>query len=147
MLPNGTLPAGLWACALIVLGLGAACAGGAEREPPAARNARVACSERIVDGDSPQIFSCAPDGSDHRQLTASGYNVTPAWSWDGARVVFASNIGGGAMEIWTMDAGGANQQQLTFATPGGNFTPAESPDGARIAFSSLRHEVDIPRCG
>ena len=116
----------------------------AECEQTTVHNGRVACSERIVGGDSSQIFSYAPDGSDRRPLTASGYNIMPSWSWDGARMLFASNIGGGAMEIWTTDADGAHPQQLTFNTPGGNFTPVESPDGSRIAFSSLRREVGHP---
>ena len=114
------------------------------REQTTVRNGRVACSERIVGGDASQIFSYAPDGSDRRPLTASGYNIMPSWSWDGARMLFASNMGGGAMEIWTTDADGAHPQQLTFNTPGGNFTAVESPDGSRIAFSSLRRAVGHP---
>jgi Tol biopolymer transport system component len=110
------------------------------------RNGRVACSERIVGGDSSQIFSYAADGGDRRQLTAGGYNIMPSWSWDGSRILFASDRGGGAMrmEIWTMDADGANKRQLTFDTAGGNFTPVESPDGLRIAFSSVRAGVGHP---
>ena len=40
----------------------------AECEQTTVHNGRVACSERIVGGDSSQIFSYAPDGSDRRPL-------------------------------------------------------------------------------
>ena len=52
----------------------------------------------------------------------------PSWSWDGERILFSSNLGGGAVEIWVMDANGGNKRQLTFGTQGGNFTPVESVD-------------------
>ncbi|MCH8284428.1 MAG: PD40 domain-containing protein [Chloroflexi bacterium] len=108
------------------------------------RNGRIACSERIVGGRQSTIFTYAPDGSDRRALTTSGYNIMPSWSWDGRRILFSSNLGGAAVEIWVMDADGGNKRQLTFDTPGGSFTPVESPDGTRIAYSSMRRSVGHP---
>ena len=107
-------------------------------------NGRVACSERIVGGSESAIFTYASDGSDRRILTTSGYNIMPSWSWDGRRILFSSNLGGAAAEIWVMDADGGNKRQLTSGTQGGNFTPVESPDGTQIGFSSLRRSVGHP---
>jgi len=57
------------------------------------------------------------------------------WTPDG-RIVFASNRGGN-VDLWTSDADGANERQLTFG-PGSNTYPAVSPDGRFIVFSSTR---------
>ncbi len=86
--------------------------------------------------DSSQIFTFAPDGSDRRALTTSGYNVMPGWSRDGRRIHFSAN-----RELWVMNADGGERRQPTFDTPGGNFTPVESPDGRRIAFSGQRARI------
>ena len=112
--------------------------------PVAFRNGRVVCSERIVGGVESQIFSYAADGGDRQQLTSAGYNIMPSWSRDGTRILFTSNLGGGAMEIWLMDPDSGNKRQLTFGTRGGNFTPVESPDGSYIAFSGLRTDIGHP---
>ena len=114
------------------------------RPPSSYHNGRVACSERIVGGSESAIFTYASDGSDRRMLTTSGYNIMPSWSWDGRRILFSSNLGGAAAEIWVMDADGGNKRQLTFGTQGGNFTPVESPDGTRIGFSGMRRSVGHP---
>ena len=141
----------VWLPLLTLATLVAACSEAGEdaatpQTAAALRNGQVACSQRIVGGDSSQIFSYAGDGSERRALTTSGYNIMPSWSWDGSRILFGSDRGDGPMrmEIWTMDANGANKRQLTFDTAGGNFTPVESPDGARVAFSGLRASVGHP---
>lgn len=112
------------------------------------QNGRITCSERITQTpqdrqlgktDS-QIFSYNKDGDDRKQLTSSGFNIMPSWSYDGKRIFFSSNMGkGNTQEIWMMNVDGSNKRQLTFNTLGGNFTPEESPDGRHIAFSSARN--------
>jgi eukaryotic-like serine/threonine-protein kinase len=67
----------------------------------------------------------------------------PAYSPDGRRVAFASNISGHA-EIWVCNSDGSNAEQLT--SIGANTeAPAWSPDGRSIVFSSNvgGNELDV----
>jgi Tol biopolymer transport system component len=97
------------------------------------QNGRIVGSERVDGEGSSQIFSFAPDGSDRKQLTSSGYNIIPSWSRDGKRILYSCNY-----EIWVMNADGSGKRQLTFNTQGGNIVPVESPDGKQIAFAGVR---------
>jgi TolB protein len=73
------------------------------------------------------------DGSNEVRLTNSGTNRDPAWSPDGARMVFASDRTG-FMDLYVMDADGSNIIRRGFTAP---TDPAWSPDGQKIAFASL----------
>jgi TolB protein len=61
-----------------------------------------------------QIFSMRADGSERRQLTdpTVGASSRPTWSSDGRRIVFMSSRARHT-SVWTMDADGKHQVQLT----------------------------------
>jgi TolB protein len=91
-------------------------------------------------GGSPspsQIFSARPDGSGLRKLTnvpADNTAASPAWSPDGRRIAFQSNVGG-AFQLWVMNADGSRQTQL-LSDPGyAHYQPSWSPDGRKLVFS------------
>ena len=65
-----------------------------------------------------------------------GYDVSPAWSPDGSKIVFRSNRDGNE-EIYIMNADGTGQTNLT-NDPGMDWHPVWSPDGTKIAFDSWR---------
>lgn len=88
-----------------------------------------------------QIYSVKPDGSDWRQLTRHGNNVTPAWTPDGKRIVFASDRYG-TREIYLMDEDGSGVSQIETAVVGNKLTPNISRDLSRIAFAA-----EDPRTG
>ena len=104
-------------------------------------NGRIAFSlgEALPGGNpSPsQIFSIRPDGSGLRQLTnvpAANTAASPAWSPDGRRIAFQSNVGG-AFQLWVMNADGSGQTQL-LSDPGyAHYQPSWSPDGRKLVFS------------
>jgi Tol biopolymer transport system component len=89
----------------------------------------------------------APNGeaARARQLASSKFvggadascmdNATIAWTPDG-RIVFTSTKSGN-QDIWTMDADGADQKQLTIDA-GANYCTTVSPDGRYIVFVSDR---------
>jgi len=84
-----------------------------------------------------EIHASNPDGSDHQRLTFNGaMERDPAWSPDGRRIAYHSNITGNG-EIWVVNADGSGAYQLT-NHPVEDLYPAWSPDGSRIAFVSER---------
>ena len=84
------------------------------------------------------------DGSNPTQLTFSGDydDITPSWSPDGKKIVFASNNGRDLkgrsnFDIWTMNADGSEVTQLT--TNGSlDDHPVWDPKGKYIYFRSNR---------
>ena len=60
-------------------------------------------------------------------------DIDPAWSYDGARLAFASDRAGNNMNIWIRDMATSTDKQITkFETHA--LQPAFSPDGKKIAF-------------
>lgn len=89
-----------------------------------------------VDGDA-ELVLVRTNGTGLTRLTAqAGWDVLPAWSRDGSRIVFVSGRDGN-LEIYAMNADGTGQVRLT-SDPATDFWPAFSPDGKEIAFWSDR---------
>jgi hypothetical protein len=86
---------------------------------------------KIPSGGGPGIIHVMDsDGSNPVDLGVQG--AAPAWSPDGLKLAYVSGE-----DIWTMNANGTSQKQLTF-NPAKDRSPSWSPDGSRIAFSSDR---------
>jgi Tol biopolymer transport system component len=101
------------------------------------------------------IYTMRVDGTGLRRLTqALGYDGGPFFSPDGKHIVYRawhpqtaqdsadyvgliqrSLVRPTRMEIWVMNADGANQHQVT-SLGGANFAPYFHPDGRRIIFAS-----------
>jgi dipeptidyl aminopeptidase/acylaminoacyl peptidase len=84
-----------------------------------------------------QVFTIRPGGAGLVQLTHVASDQAagaPDWSPDGQRIVYESNETG-SFEIWSMDADGGNQTQLTGEPGFEDFLPSWSPNGDRILFS------------
>jgi dipeptidyl aminopeptidase/acylaminoacyl peptidase len=73
-----------------------------------------------------------PDGTSQTTLTTGTSDSQPDWSPDGTKITFDSPQDGD-FEIYTMDADGSNQAQLTFNTRV-DAGPEWSPEGTQIAF-------------
>jgi WD40 repeat protein len=84
------------------------------------------------------IFLIDPVTGDARNLTNHPASDTwPAWSPDGARVVFTSDRDG-TDNLYVMDADGGHLRPLTHEKAGTTCRAAAwSPDGSQIAFSRL----------
>jgi hypothetical protein len=93
-------------------------------------------------GASTDIFVLRLDASNRpapRNLTnAPAVNEAPAWSPDGTQIAFVSSRDDGEWEVYTMQADGSDQRNLTNTNLGDDRDPAWSPDGRRIAFVSTR---------
>lgn len=78
-----------------------------------------------------QIHVMNPDGSNETKLTAPGNSYadsSPSWSPDGHKIVFFRTS-----EVFTMNADGSNQLQLTKSLP--NVLTSSSPDWGRHPLS------------
>ena len=93
---------------------------------------------------------CGPQGGTNLCiLNADGSGLVPltqydaieknaAWSPDGTRIAFSSNLGG-SWNLHTVNADGTNRVQLTDDSAS-DFDPAWSPDGSKLAFESNRED-------
>jgi Tol biopolymer transport system component len=82
-----------------------------------------------------EIWIMRPDGSHARRVTSlHGSSINPAWSPDGTRIVFASNIVGSLYDLYVVTLSDGHVRRLTRSGPD-TIDPAWSPDGATIAFS------------
>jgi Tol biopolymer transport system component len=101
-----------------------------------------------------EIFVMHADGSGVRQLTVNNVvDEAPNWSPDGRRLVFHRNLDPkvpqadydhGNYEVFTMQADGTHQRNLTNLPDSQELWPDWSPNGRRIAFNSNRdgdHEI------
>lgn len=108
------------------------------------RNGDLAFSSSF--GGTQNIYILTKQGFLLKLTNSSGIQVSPSFSPDGKRLVFASDQGGNP-QIYMMDANGYNISRFSF---GGNYntSPAWSPDGDRIAFSGQyegRHQIFTAR--
>ena len=108
----------------------------------------------LKDGDL-DLYTMNVDGTNVRRLTTQpGYDGGAFFSPDGTKIVYRAwhptdstelatyrallaqrLVRPNRMEIWTMNADGSNQRQVT-NLGGANFAPFYTPDGRRIIFSS-----------
>jgi len=76
----------------------------------------------------------AADGSDWRHLTSSmNFDSEPAWSPDGAAIVFRRSGADDPGDLVLVPAGGGAETVLSL--PGRQEAPAWLPDGAGLAFA------------
>jgi Tol biopolymer transport system component len=88
-------------------------------------------------GDSSNVFSVEPDGTDARQLTSgAGNHLCAAYSADRSLIAYCADSSG-TFEIWTMHPDGSAQTQLTHLG-GRSLFPDFSRDGKKIAYGGTQ---------
>ena len=110
---------------------------------------------KIVWAGATDLWVMGANGSNESNLTntAIAYECCPEYSPDGTKIAFTMNghtdgNPGGTYEpnnIWVMDAGGGNLDQLTSgADPEQNLQPTWSPDGDQIAYIHTTNGSNAP---
>jgi Tol biopolymer transport system component len=96
-------------------------------------NGKIAYERYPGDGP-PDIYVANADGTGEVNLTnENSEDITPAWSPDGTRIVFASDRGDqNHRRIFMMNADGSHIVKLTDQS--NQFWPAWSPDGSAIIY-------------
>ena len=75
-----------------------------------------------------------PVGGTPKNITNdAAYDTDPAWSPDGAQLVYSSDKAGGLLQLWLRDVATGRERQLTHISTQ-PISPAFSPDGKRIAY-------------
>ena len=78
-----------------------------------------------------------PDGTDMQQLTTdAGNHLCASYSADASQIAYCGD-GGGAFEVWTINADGTEPTQVTHLE-GQAFFPDASHDGKKIAFGGVQ---------
>jgi len=84
---------------------------------------------------APKIFVMERDGSNVRQVTASGFHTQPRWSPKGDTIVYTQREG--VHNLWVITPGGTNPRPLT-SGQGDNQGASWAPDGRHLVFQSNR---------
>ena len=116
-----------------------------EWSPDGARIVFIGASDPFVEAGSIHVMNA--DGSDLQRLTDGYPDAAPSWSPDGARIAFERWLNGeppdrfGIAQIFTMNADGTNELQVTDIPPEESFSASQSPawssDGEYVAFSNI----------
>ena len=108
------------------------------------------CSSYSVDGERiafqrrthgrGALWTMSANGSDPKVLLADEFdNLSPAWRPDGRHIVFRSDRGGGAMNVWEINIETDSVRQLTFGTLFVYAVSVSADD--RIAYSPYSHDT------
>ncbi len=110
---------------------------------------KIACSNAVIQDGVRGLYGVLvmnANGTNQTRLSLPGnIDITPRWSPDGTRLVFASTRIGdlGPFQVYSMTSSGTNQTRLTNNT-GENSRPAWSADGTKLTFqSTLRFSFDV----
>ncbi|MCD4802006.1 MAG: hypothetical protein K8R16_03590 [Anaerolineales bacterium] len=100
---------------------------------------QVACEEMIFTysfrsrgGPGSNILAICPDGSDPRQVTRDGQNMSPSWSPDRSQIAYLS-YRSGSLQLHIVDKDGSNDRQLTSDSYFNAWRAIWLPNGNRIA--------------
>ncbi len=105
---------------------------GAPRWSPDGR--RLAVERRRFDGPSEIVVFDLADGREHvTAASASSRNIAPAWTSDGATVLFASDRANRSFQIYASSVDGEGLRRIT-SVAGGALSPEVSPDGRSLVY-------------
>ncbi|MFG1920639.1 TolB family protein [Cryptosporangium sp. NPDC048952] len=90
-----------------------------------------------------EVVSVRADGSREIALTRSGGDKnSPAWSPDGAAIVFSQALDGGNYDLWSMKADGSGLKQLTRTKDIGEQDTVWDPTGTAIAYAAWAQQTE-----
>ena len=92
---------------------------------------------QVVEGGFAQVWLYdSSNGSRSRFTFSPSYNVTPHWSPDGTRILFASNRTG-LFKLYVRDASGVGNDEMLYQSGNWCYPDDWSPDNQYIIFSEI----------
>ena len=122
-----------WAALAVLAASCIGCSRIASEAPDRASAGLIVFSAAGSDGRF-DLYSARPDGSDRKQLTRQGNNITPAWTPDGTRIIFASDRTG-TRELYVITESDREPSRIATSVAGNKLTPSMSHDLSKIAFA------------
>jgi Tol biopolymer transport system component len=108
-----------------------------------AEGARLIYTHTIVNQNVWMVDTVNPTAAATRMIASTGGEWAPRLSPDGKNMVFTSDRSG-SIQVWTADAEGRDQRQLTHIEGSNKSAARFSPNGQKIVFISTRGgESDI----
>jgi Tol biopolymer transport system component len=99
-------------------------------------------NREAFDGDYNLYGISDKGGKEFPLTTEKGLDDGADYSHDGEYIYFNS-VRSGHMNLWRIDADGANPKQITFSEKYRDWFPHPSPDGKWIAFISFGLDIDV----
>jgi Tol biopolymer transport system component len=82
-------------------------------------------------------------GKTTRFTSDPGWDAFPTWSPDGSRIIFTSNRGGGAYDLYQKAANGTGIEELLYKSSEGKGPTSWSPDGRFLLYYSLGQPTHV----
>lgn len=120
-----------------------------DTDPAVSPDGRMIAFTRGASDASSEIYTLRlsedlrPAGEPRRVTSLKARSMSPAWTPDGAGLIFSSNSGG-AFHLWRTGVAGTPAPRLLAEAGPDAFAPATGPRG-RIAYSHLEADVNIWR--
>jgi Tol biopolymer transport system component len=104
---------------------------------------RVAAEKYDGTGSDLWLIDSAPGGKNDRFTFDPGRETSPVWSPDGTQIIFASNTGGGVLNLFKKPSNLAGKEEELFKSAENKVAMDWSRDGKTLSFNPFNPDSDI----
>jgi Tol biopolymer transport system component len=104
---------------------------------------RVAAEKYDGTGSDLWLIDSAPGGKNDRFTFDPGRETSPVWSPDGSQIIFASNPGGGVLNLFKKPSNLAGKEEELFKSAENKVAIDWSRDGKTLSFTPFNPDADV----